>query len=78
MAASNPGVVTKMLARLTELADPKNGYRTPQLNIPHPRSLPALHNGTWAPFKKLGEELPPMAPDDVTSAAAALVNAYWD
>ena len=50
IAASNPAVVQKMRARLAELADPENGYKTPQTNIPSPLSLPVLHNGTWAPF----------------------------
>lgn len=58
IAASNPAVVQKMRARLAELADPKNGYKNPQTNIPSPLSLPVLHNGTWEPWKKsvVGEE----------------------
>ena len=78
VAAANPNVVATMLARLAELADPKNGYRDPQLNIPHPRSLPVFHNGTWGPFHKLGEKLTPLDADYIDEAAAALATAYWD
>ena len=34
VAAANPDVVSKMRSRLAALADPKNGYRHPQENIP--------------------------------------------
>jgi len=79
VAASNPGVVQRMRARLAALADPKNGYRDPQFNFPHPRALPALHNGTWAPYKTFGVELPTLPEDYITSFAASLpVSAYWD
>jgi len=50
LASANLSVVRSMQKRLHELSDPKNGYRMPQTNLPHPRSLPLLHNGTWAPF----------------------------
>jgi len=78
VAASNPAMVVKMRARLAALADPKQGYRTPQLNIPNPLSLPILHNGTWAPYKKWGQELPPMADEEINKIAAEWANAYWD
>ena len=38
---------------------------------PHPRALPRFHNGTWAPFKILGEELPPLTAADVEAWLAA-------
>merc|ERR1719409_741938 len=43
VAADYPGVVDAMQARLAELADPKNGYRDPQNNLPIVRGIPALH-----------------------------------
>jgi len=78
VAAVNPDVVQTMLARLAALADPKNGYHRPQLNVPHPRALPLLHNGTWAPFKTLGEELPPLTDEEIANLAAGVATAYWD
>ena len=54
VALDHPGVVARLQARIAELADPKRGYRRPQLNIPHPRSLPRFHNGTWSPFLEAG------------------------
>jgi len=56
LAARNPDIVKRMRARLAFLADKRNGYRTPQLNFPNLRSLPALHNGTWEPFRRVGED----------------------
>lgn len=50
VALANPGVVAAMQARIAWYADPANGYVVQQPNTPHPKSLPALHNGTWAPF----------------------------
>lgn len=52
VAQTNTEVVSQLLKRLTELSDPSNGYVSPQKNIPSVRSLPKLHNGTWAPWKK--------------------------
>jgi len=56
VAAAHPDIVMKMQARVAELGDEKNGYRNPQYNIPHPRSMPGLHNGTWAPWQHSGED----------------------
>lgn len=78
VAAANPDVVTTMRARLAELADPKNGYLDPQPNLPHPRGLPRFHNGTWAPYRKLGEELPPMSDDAVEASLATIASWRWD
>lgn len=80
VAASNPHVVATMRARLAALADPQNGYLDPQVNIPHPRSLPILHNGTWAPFinTKPSGERAELSEDNVSSFVASLSNAYWD
>lgn len=77
VAASNPAIVHTMLARLAELADPANGYLDPQFNFPHPRAMPALHNGTWAPYRKLGEELPPLQEEYINAVLASLVSP-WD
>lgn len=78
VAAANPQVVKDMRARLAALADPKNGYQDPQTNFPSPLSLPILHNGTWAPFKKLGEELEPMSEDYIHSVVEKLSTEFWD
>jgi len=79
VAAANPAVVATMRARLAALADPENGYRDPQLNVPHPRARPGHHNGTWAPFAKLGEELPPLTVEEVAALAeAASTGPAWD
>ena len=61
-----------MRARLAALADPKNGYKDPQLNVPHPRAVPGRHNGTWAPYTKHGEELPPLTVEEVATIAASV------
>lgn len=50
LASVNVDIVRSMQSRLQELSEPKNGYVMPQTNLPHPRSLPLCHNGTWAPF----------------------------
>lgn len=50
VAMVNKDIVTKLRARMAELADPQNGYRDPQHNFPHIRSLPVFHNGTWSPY----------------------------
>jgi len=55
IAESNLETVRAMLARLDELGSNSTGYVAPQNNIPHARSLPALHNGTWAPFLRDSE-----------------------
>ena len=78
VAAANPTVVETMRSRLAALADPKNGYLDPQKNIPHPLAIPALHNGTWAPFKKLGEALPQLTDGYIDEMVASLAAAYWD
>jgi len=54
IAKANRGIVRAMLNRLDELGQNSTGYVAPQPNVPHLRSLPGLHNGTWAPF--LGDE----------------------
>merc|ERR1712151_550167 len=51
IALVNPEVVKQLQARMEVLADPKNGYKDPQWNLPHPRSFPIFHNGTWAPWR---------------------------
>lgn len=56
VALANAGIVKKLQARMAELADPKKGYRDPQLNIPNPRSFPIFHNGTWAPWRRDDED----------------------
>jgi arylsulfatase B len=76
VAASNPEIVKNMRERLVALANPENGYRDPQVNHPDPLALPLLHNGTWAPFKKLGEELQPMSEDYIHSVVAKIQ--FWD
>lgn len=85
LAAANPDVVSKMRSRLAELADPKNGYRHPQENIPDPRGIPPLHNGTWGPFRKTDarglEEHAPMSAEQEQAALAAVPSmavAFWD
>lgn len=54
VAMANQDVVHAMQHRLRELGDKSNGYRDPQPNWLNVRSLPSLHNGTWAPF--LGDD----------------------
>jgi len=76
VAETNPTVVSTMRARLAALADPKQGYRNPQFNIPSLRSLPALHNGTWKPYRKVGEEDTLLPADYVDEES--LSTAYWD
>mmetsp|Transcript_69104 Transcript_69104/g.114875 ORF Transcript_69104/g.114875 Transcript_69104/m.114875 type:complete len:400 (+) Transcript_69104:24-1223(+) len=78
VAAFNPDVVEAMRTRLMVLADVKNGYRNPQINLPHLRAFPGLHNGTWAPFRKLGEKLPPLPADYIDAATASLSTSHWD
>ena len=78
VAAARPDIVQRMRARLAALADRKNGYRDPQFNIPNPRAFPGLHNGTWSPFRELGEELAPLATDYVINVTASLATGYWD
>jgi len=78
VAAENPAVVKTMRDRLATLAEPANGYKDPQRNIPDPRSLPGLHNKTWAPFRRFGEEDPPMPAEYVDAVVAAAATAYWD
>lgn len=56
VATANQDVVHAMQHRLRELGDKSNGYRDPQPNWLNVRSLPTLHNGTWAPFLSDGEE----------------------
>lgn len=50
MADANQATVRAMLRRLHELGQKSTGYVDPQPNLPHARSVPSLHNGTWAPF----------------------------
>ena len=64
--------------RLEMFAQPSNGYRDPQLNIPHPRAYPSRHNGTWAPFVSDGATLPPQSTDYLKSVAGILEHASWD
>jgi len=78
VAAENPEVVSELRARLAALADKKNGYRDPQGNIPHPRGFPKLHNGTWAPFRRLGETLPELSAEDARGALEAWAGVYFD
>lgn len=52
LAAAMPDVVAKMQARIAWFASTENGYVAQQANTPHPLSLPKLHNGTWAPWRK--------------------------
>lgn len=54
LAKTNPDIARKMIDRLHELQHPKHGYVPTQYNMPHARSLPSFHNGSWAPF--LGDE----------------------
>ena len=61
-----------------ELADPARGYRHPQPNLPSLRSLPALHNGTWAPFRMLGEEEEEAHHLEAYVEAEALSAPFWD
>jgi arylsulfatase B/arylsulfatase I/J len=58
IAKENPDIVLRMIDRLHELSQPKNGYLDPQYNLPHPRSFPSFHNGSWAPFFRDDEMLP--------------------
>jgi hypothetical protein len=51
VALANKGIVAKLRARMAELADHGNGYRDMQSNLPHLRSFPVFHNGTWAPWR---------------------------
>ena len=78
LAASHPAVVRRLRARLAELADPARGYRHPQPNLPSLRSLPALHNGTWAPFRMLGKEEEEAHPLEAYVEAEALSAPFWD
>jgi len=55
IAEANVDTVRAMLNRLDELGSNSTGYVAPQNNNPHPRSLPQLHNGTWAPFLRNSE-----------------------
>jgi arylsulfatase A-like enzyme len=55
VANQNLQIVRSMQDRLKELASEKQGYRVPQTNLPHARSFPFLHNGTWAPFLSADE-----------------------
>jgi len=57
LAAAHPLKVRAMQTRLKELGDPKRGYVAPQSNLPHVRSMPGLHNGTWAPFLRDDESM---------------------
>lgn len=50
VAKENQDVVHAMQHRLRELGDKSNGYLDPQPNWLQLRSLPSLHNGSWAPF----------------------------
>lgn len=55
IAEANLDTVRAMLQRLDELGPNSTLYKDPQNNIPHPRSLPQLHNGSWAPFLRDSE-----------------------
>jgi len=50
VATANLDIVHAMQHRLRELGDKSKGYMDPQPNWLNVRSLPELHNGTWAPF----------------------------
>jgi len=52
VALANPEVVSEMLSRLDELADPATGFVETQENTPSPLAFPFLHGGVWAPWKK--------------------------
>jgi arylsulfatase A-like enzyme len=56
VALSNQDVVLRMLRRIDELADPKNGYRDPQPLIKDPQADPKHHDGCLAPW--LDGEIP--------------------
>eukprot|EP00756_Hemistasia_phaeocysticola_P023279 Hpha_TRINITY_DN15882_c1_g3::TRINITY_DN15882_c1_g3_i4::g.189326::m.189326/K12375/ARSI_J; arylsulfatase I/J len=51
LASEMPELTKELVARLEWYGDKANGYHPPQLNFPHPRALPVLHNGTWAPWE---------------------------
>ena len=78
MASTRPEIVLSLRARLEMFAQPSNGYRDPQPNIPHPRAFPSRHNGTWAPFVNDGATLPPQSTDYLKSMAGILEHTYWD
>jgi len=58
VAKANLNVVHAMQHRLGELGDKSKGYMDPQPNWLNVRSLPLLHNGSWAPFLSDDEALP--------------------
>ena len=78
LAAARPKVVNALRSRLAELASPSNGYLDPVANIPSPQSLPALNNGTWAPYLEDGEVEPPLPAEYVERMVASLAKEYWD
>jgi len=49
VALAHPDIVAKLLLRMDELADPKNGYVKPQRQFLHPSAYPIFNNGSWAP-----------------------------
>eukprot|EP00939_MAST-03C_sp_MAST-3C-sp1_P000990 g990.t1 len=56
IADEHPDIVAQMTERVNNVwLNKKHGYRRPQLNAPHPRGNPRLHNWTWAPFLFLEE-----------------------
>ena len=53
VADSEPEVVKTLLKRLEFYADPANGFKKPQSNLPHPKGMPQLNpalKGSLAPF----------------------------
>jgi len=74
LALANPEQVQKMLASITEYTKKENGYTNPGYNLPLPRSLPAAHNGTWAPF--LGDKEEPEIPAKRPVFSAETMH-YW-
>merc|ERR1712137_687140 len=55
LATTRKDVVRSLQSRLAELSDEAKGYMPAQMNVPHARSLPILHNGSWAPYLKDSE-----------------------
>jgi len=74
LALANPEQVQKMLASITEYTKKENGYTDPGYNLPLPRSMPSLNNGTWAPFLDDKEE--PQIPAERPVYSAETMH-YW-
>ena len=53
LAEKEPELVAMLLKRLEYHADPANGFKKPQSNLPHPKGMPQLNpslKGSLAPF----------------------------